>query len=338
MKEILINSNDVGNRIDKFIFKTFPNIPQALVYKYIRRKRIKINNKKCDISEKLKQGDLLSLYINDYLLECSKTKNDFLLSPTKLDIIYEDENILLINKKPGLMVHEGNENEKDSLINRIKNYLFLKKEYDPEMEISFSPALVNRIDRNTSGIVIAAKNAAALRILNQKMKLREIKKNYVCITYGVPPKKSEILHGYLEKNSAKNKVYISQKASNLKNAKNILTKYKVLEQTNNFSLLDVELLTGRTHQIRAHLASIGCPILGDGKYGINSVNRKAKYKYQALCAYKLHFEFSGKSEPLDYLNNKTFKIPYEEIWFIKDFHTHLNKLTIKTQKNAKTSP
>ena len=327
MKQIPINSNDAENRIDKFMFKTFPNIPEALVYKYIRKKRIKINNKRCNISDKLKLGDVVFLYINDELLEPTHNKNDFFLAPAKLDIVYEDQNILLVNKKPGLAVHSGKENETDSLISRIKNYLFQKKEYDPKNENSFSPALVNRIDRNTSGIVIAAKNAETLRILNQKMKSREIKKSYICITYGVPPKKSDILEGYLEKNSKQNKVYISKKQSNLKNAKNILTKYTVIDQTKKFSIIKVDLLTGRTHQIRAHLASINCPILGDGKYGKNSVNRKAKYKYQALCSYKLTFKFKNDCGILEYLNHKTFEIPNNQIWFIKDFYTNLSRLS-----------
>ena len=326
MKQITINSNDAENRIDKFIFKTFPNIPSSLIYKYIRKKRIKLNSKRCNISDKLKLGDVISLYINDDLLEPLSSKNDFLHAPVNLDIVYEDENILLINKKPGLLVHKGKENENDSLIDRIKNYLFQKKEYIPENENSFTPALVNRIDRNTSGIVIAAKNSETLRILNQKMKSREIKKSYTCITYGIPPKKSDILQGYLEKNSSQNKVYISQKPSDLKNSKNILTKYTVIDKTKKFGLLKIDLLTGRTHQIRAHLASIDCPILGDGKYGKNSVNRMAKYKYQALCSYKLSFEFEGNSEILEYLNHKTFEIPQEKIWFIKDFYTNLGQL------------
>ena len=178
MKQLTVKENDVGNRIDKFISKIFPNIPQSLIYKYIRKKRIKVNNKRADIAQKVLLGDVISLYINDDLLEKGNSKNnDFKNLPTNLDIVFEDENIILVNKKPGLLVHPDNNKTSDCLINRIKNYLFKKNEYNPEDENSFAPSLVNRIDRNTSGLVIAAKNAKTLKVLNEKMKLREIKKS-----------------------------------------------------------------------------------------------------------------------------------------------------------------
>ena len=315
MRQIEITKNDSGQRLDKFLTKRFKNMPQSLMYKYIRTKYIKLNGKKCEISSRLNEGDILTLYIKDEFFEEQPDEYDFLKAPVKLDIIYEDENILLLNKKPGLIVHPDENYHFDSLIARVQHYLYEKGEYEPKKENSFAPALVNRIDRNTGGIVIAAKNAETLRIMNQKVKDRELNKYYLCIALGIFEKKSDLLTGYLEKNESQNRVYISRKPT--ENSKTIKTKYKVLAEKNNFSLVEVDLLTGRTHQIRAHLASIGHPLLGDGKYGKNEINRKMGYKWQALYSYKLSFNFTTDGGILEYLNGRTFTAP--EIWFTEYF-------------------
>lgn len=315
MRQIEITENDGGQRLDKFLSKRFKNMPQSLMYKYIRTKYIKLNGKRCEISSRLKSGDILTLYIKDEFFENTYDEYDFLKAPVKLDVIYEDENIMLLNKKPGLLVHPDETYHFDSLIARVQHYLYDRGEYDPKKENSFAPALVNRIDRNTGGIVIAAKNAEALRVMNQKVKDREIEKLYLCIAVGIFRKKEALLIGYLEKNEQKNKVYILNKPS--ENTKTIKTKYKVLAEKNNLSLVEVDLLTGRTHQIRAHFAHIGHPLLGDGKYGRNEINRKMGYKYQALYSYKLKFSFKNDGGILQYLNGKVFTAP--EIWFTSFF-------------------
>ena len=265
MRQITVGKNDAGQRLDKFLTKTYTKLPQSMLYKGIRTKNIKLNGKRCQISSRIQEGDIISLYLKEEFFEQTPTEYDFLKAPKVVDCVYEDENILLLNKKPGLLVHPDENYHFDSLIARVQHYLYEKGEYQPQNENSFAPALVNRIDRNTSGIVIAAKNAEALRILNDKMRKRELHKYYLCVVHGKMEKKSDLLVGYLEKNESKNRVYIS--ARPFPGAKTIQTKYRTLQQKEKYSLLEVDLLTGRTHQIRAHMASIGHPLVGDGKYG-----------------------------------------------------------------------
>ena len=318
MKSFTVNKNDAGQRLDKFITKSVPLLPKTLLYKYIRIKRIKINGKRAEISTKLQEGDVIDMYINDEFFEAAPEKYDFLKASKNLNIVYEDENIILCNKKAGVLCHPDDKEFTDTLINRIKRYLYEKGEFKPDEESSFVPALVNRIDRNTGGIVIAAKNAETLRILNQKMKDRELHKFYLCIVHGTPKLKSGLLEGYLLKDEDKNIVKISK--NRLADSKEIRTKYSVLDSKNGLSLIEVELLTGRTHQIRAHFASIGHPLLGDGKYGTNSQNKKYGYKKQCLYSYKVVFDFTSDAGPLEYLNGQEFAV--KDIWFKDAFYNN----------------
>ncbi len=316
LRTLEIKKNDANQRLDKFLQKRFKTLPKSLMYKYIRKKCIKINGKKCDIQTMLNEGDILTFYIKDEFFEANEEKSyEFLKAPKKFDIVYEDENIILIDKKPGIIVHPDKNYHFDSLVARVQHYLFDKGEYNPDEEKAFSPALVNRIDRNTGGIVIAAKNAESLRILNLKMKTRELEKYYLCLVYGKPKKDEDILSGYIVKNESKNKVTVY--SSKTENSKEIKTKYSVLDYNGKYSLVEVELLTGRTHQIRAHMASIGHPLLGDTKYG---KNKKApeNIKYQALYSYKLKFNFTDNSGILEYLNGKEFTV--KNVWFAENNH------------------
>ncbi|MBR5504819.1 MAG: RluA family pseudouridine synthase [Clostridia bacterium] len=305
MKRVTINKNDAGQRLDKFLFKFFASIPASMVYKGIRKKRIKVNGKKSEIGYMLCEGDVLELYINDEFFESPKGDEAFKTLVPKLSVVYEDDNILLADKASGISVHDDETEKVNTLINHIKAYLFQKGEYNPDEENSFAPALCNRIDRNTSGIVIAAKNAVALRIMNEKIKNREIEKFYLCLVQGRLKDKEKTLKSYMVKNEAQNRVYVHD--SPIDGGKTAITRYRVLAEGELTSLLEVELMTGRTHQIRAHLASIGHPLAGDGKYGTNEFNKKIGMKHQALYSYKLKFKFSDENE-LSYLNGKSFEV------------------------------
>ncbi len=315
LKTITIGTNDAGQRLDKFLIKSFPNLPKSMLYKSIRKKDIKCNGKRCENSTHLQIGDILTLYLKDDFFTDAEQTYDFLKAPVKLNIVYEDENLILLDKKPGLIVHPDENCHFDSLIARIQHYLYNKGEYKPSNELSFAPALINRIDRNTGGIVMAAKNADTLRILNEKVKKRELDKYYLCVVHGKMPKIQDTLKGYLEKNESQKRVYISKKSNAY--TKSILTHYQVIEEKQNYSLLKIKLLTGRTHQIRAHMASIGHPLAGDGKYGTNQLNKTNRYPFQALYSYKLRFSFQTPAGILEYLNHQEFTI--KDIWFLKDF-------------------
>jgi len=312
MVSIIIKKNDAGQRVDKFLTKAFPALPQSMMYKAIRCKDIKLNRKRCEISTRLCEGDQLDIYLRDEFLEkTDEWKPQFMKAGASLKIAYEDEHVLIADKPQGLIVHPDENYQNDTLIGRIQRYLYEKGEFDPESENSFKPALANRIDRNTGGIVIAAKNAEALRIICQKIKDRELDKRYLTVVHGIPKEKNATLTGYLEKNESKNKVYLSSKKTD--DNRTIRTRYRVLASKNSLSLLEVELLTGRTHQIRAHLSSIGHPLLGDGKYGKINEDKKLGFNRQALYSYKLSFYFSTDAGILNYLNGKSFEV--KEVWF-----------------------
>jgi len=262
-------------------------------------------------------GDIVQMYVNDEFFEMPNDDNAYLkVSTPDLDIIYEDENIILVNKEAGVLCHSDGTWSYNTLIARLQAYLYAKHEWRPKEENSFAPALCNRIDRNTQGIVIAAKNAEALRILNDKIKNREIDKYYLTVVCGKPIPASGRIENYLFKDAKKNQVFIKKTAE--PGAKTAITEYKTLSSKGRLSLVECLLLTGRTHQIRVHMASKGAPLLGDGKYGSEKINRQYGEKGQLLCSYRLKFSFTTDSGILEYLNGKDFsvtKIEFVEKYF-----------------------
>lgn len=307
MKELVIKKNDAGQRLDRFVGKAVPLLPEALLQKYIRIKRIKLNGKGAKRDARVAEGDVVQLYVNDEFFDKPVEANSYLKVGTpKLNIVYEDENIILADKKPGVLCHSAGQWDYNTLIANIQAYMAQKGEWKPKEENSFAPALCNRIDRNTGGIVIAAKNAEALRIMNDKIRDREIEKYYLCAVQGRPKPERGRLENYLFKDAAKNQVYVKSKPE--PGAKTAVTEYRVLSTKGALSLVECRLLTGRTHQIRAQMAHAGWPLLGDGKYGREKFNRNFEEKGQALYSYKLEFSFKTDAGALSYLNGKMFTV------------------------------
>ncbi len=316
MKEFVIGKNDAGQRLDRWLAKTLPLLPAPLAQKYIRLKRVKVNGKGSKKDVRLNQGDVLQLYINDEFFETPTPENAFLkLFKPQLDILYEDEHLLLVNKRPGLVVHADEHEKVNTLINHIQAYLYQKKEWSPFAEHSFAPALCNRIDRNTGGIVIAAKTAEALRVMNQKIRDRELTKLYLCVVHGRMTPPAGKLEGYLFKDEAKKQVYVKQKP--VPGARTAVTLYRTLAVQNGLSLVECDLITGRTHQIRAQFSAAGHPLLGDGKYGSERKNKEYGRNHQALWSYKLSFDFTTDAGELEYLNGRSWQV--EHVDFVDEY-------------------
>lgn len=292
MKILIVEEKFNGKKLNNFLLSKFDGLTNNTIYKALRKKDIRINNVKVNKNIILHTGDEVKIFIIDELL--------FKSSPISLEIIYEDDNIILVNKPINIEV-----TGKNSLTSHIQN-IYQEKGFN-----FIEPC--HRLDRNTSGLILFAKNKDSLTEILNMFKENKIEKHYLAITYGIPNKKYEYLVAYLFKDTKKSLVYISNDRK--KGYQEIKTSYTIIscDKTNNLALLDIQLHTGRTHQIRAHLSHIGYPILGDGKYGINKINKNFHFTTQALCSYSITFHTDSSYTKLSYLDNQTFclnKLPF----------------------------
>lgn len=305
LRELIIGKNEAEQRLDRFLKKYFSQAPQSFIYKMLRKKNIKLNGKKANPDTMITEGDIIQLYLADETIEKFKGKDEIINSPLIPNIIYEDDNIILINKPVGILSHSANKDYGNNIVDSMIHYLHVKGEYNPRIEKTFTPSICNRLDRNTSGIIIGAKNYEALRMINEGIKKEEIHRYYKTIVKGVVNKEI-ILEGYLVKDEELNKVKVLK--DNIEGSKKIITRIVPIANSKEYSLLEIQLITGRTHQIRAHLSSIGHPVIGDVKYGDRKTNRYFREKYglesQFLHSYKVVFH--GLDESLNYLNNRQF--------------------------------
>lgn len=317
MRSFTVTAKDSGQRLNRYLEKLVPALYPSLMHKYLRTKRIKINGKRAEASARLSEGDLVQLYISDDLFFMHKKQPDFMRASSQLTLLFEDQNIAVIYKPAGLLVHDDSSKTADTLINRLLRYLYEKGEYGPSDSESFTPALCNRLDRGTAGIVLAAKSSAALREMNLLLKNRLITKRYLCAVTAKPPDDGTYT-AWAVKDSGRNTVSVFDSPG--PGAKTMITSVHTVGRKNGLWLLDVGLVTGRTHQIRAHLKHLGCPVLGDGKYGDGRINRRYNISRQALAAYEVTFniaEHANEFPVLSYLDNTTFSL--DNVWFKEEY-------------------
>lgn len=301
MKEFTISDKDAGTRLDKFMAKAVPNASMSEIYKSLRKKKVRINGKHCDGSRRLLPGDLIQMYISDEFFEAEKNNYSWLNASSDIRTVYEDDNILIADKPSGMPSQDTGDNT-DSLESRIRSYLFKKNEIDLNASPVFIPSLCHRIDRNTSGLVIAAKNPAALRIINEKIKNKEIKKFYLCETEYPPNPPKGVIKGWLSKDERQRKmVFLNHRTENSAYCETV---YRTIKHGCP-SLVEAELKTGKTHQIRVCFSHIGCPLVGDVKYGAAP---NGKLSFQHLVSHRLVFSFTSDSGILNYLSNMTVKL------------------------------
>ncbi len=319
MKEFTVTKNDAGQRLDRFCAKNAPALPSSALQKYFRTKDIKVGGHWQRPDYRLTAGECVRMYVPDTAFAAPETRlstDALAASSASLDIVYEDGNLLLVNKKPGVLCHPASGWDPATLVAQIQAHAYRRGEWDPRRENIFAPALANRIDRGTGGIVIAAKNAEALRILDEKIRLRELDKRYLCVCAGRPNAAQGELRNWLFKDSAKNTVYVREHAE--PGAQLAVTHWRLLASGHGLSLVECALETGRTHQIRAQMAHSGHPLLGDSRYGDESLNRRWHEKRQLLWSYRLGFDFASDAGILNYLNGRSFTVahvPFAEKYF-----------------------
>ena len=289
-------------RLDKYLMEQFPALGLGRLNKALRENKIKLNGKKQPLATRVQNGDVIRVYLlDDQLGLTSQDGPEFLQARAPAEFIYENDDLIVANKPAGIPV-DGDES--DTLLNRALLYLNQQGEYK-ESDL-YTPALCHRLDTGTSGLVIIAKTPEAEELFLSAIKNREVQKTYLCVTFGRPMPPDATLGGYLLKDADRGIVKIVEDKQ--PGARDVETRYETIAVSGRLALLKVQLITGRTHQIRAHMASIGCPILGDSKYGNNSANRELKLKYQALCAWELTMPRFTQPD-FAFLSGKTFHAP-----------------------------